>query len=441
MHPARPVRPARTPASPAAPRRLAAACASAFALAALPVGAAPPGAPPGASAESLLEVLRESSPDLAAARLDAQAAAERAVPAGALPDPRLRVELRDFTNAGRDASPSLLPGRVGSTKYTFMQTLPFFGKRDARREAAVAEGEAAARRADGTWLDLATRAKTAYAQYYFSSGNLRLTREVLDLVARLEGVAQARYAAGLAAQQDVIRAQVEQTQLRTDIVAQEAELARVKARINALLAREAGAPLAEPERLRPLPPPAHLRPADLEERLRARNPRLAAERSRLAAAEQGVRLANLDRYPDFTLGLAPIQAGSHVGSWELMLEVNIPWQQDTRRAQEREALAKAEAARARREAVANDAYGALAESLAALEAARRTESLADRTLLPQAELTFQSAVAGYENGKVDFATLLDAQRQIRRAKQERLKARAEAQARLADIERIVGEEP
>ena len=67
-------------------------------------------------------------------------------------------------------------------------------------------------------------------------------------------------------------------------------------------------------------------------------------------------------------------------------------------------------------------------------------ALAATSLLPQAELTFQSALAGYENGKVDFATLLDAQRQIRRAKQERLKAQAEAQMRLADIERIVGEE-
>ena len=84
--------------------------------------------------------------------------------------------------------------------------------------------------------------------------------------------------------------------------------------------------------------------------------------------------------------------------------------------------------------------GELGESLAGLEAARRTEALAATSLLPQAELTFQSALAGYENGKVDFATLLDAQRQILRAKQERLKAQAEAQMRLAEIERIVGEE-
>ena len=52
----------------------------------------------------------------------------------------------------------------------------------------------------------------------------------------------------------------------------------------------------------------------------------------------------------------------------------------------------------------------------------------------------RSALAAYENGKVDFATLLDAQRQIRQAKQTRIKAQLEAQMRLAEIEKLAGEE-
>jgi hypothetical protein len=41
---------------------------------------------------------------------------------------------------------------------------------------------------------------------------------------------------------------------------------------------------------------------------------------------------------------------------------------------------------------------------------------------------------------VDFAALLDAQRQIRRTRLELIRNRAEQQARLADIERLVGED-
>jgi outer membrane protein TolC len=66
--------------------------------------------------------------------------------------------------------------------------------------------------------------------------------------------------------------------------------------------------------------------------------------------------------------------------------------------------------------------------------------LVTNSLLPQAELSLQSALAGYENAKVDFATLLDAQRQIRQAKLTRIKAQAEGQARLAQLQRLLGEE-
>jgi outer membrane protein TolC len=180
--------------------------------------------------------------------------------------------------------------------------------------------------------------------------------------------------------------------------------------------------------------------AELEERARTRNPLIAAEVARARSAGKMVELADLNRYPDWTVGVAPTQTGNKIGEWEIMLEVSIPLQQDSRRAREREARAMLDAANARREAASNAALGELGENLATLEAARRTETLAATSLLPQAELTFQSALAGYENGKVDFATLLDAQRQILRARQERLKAQAEAQMRLADIERIVGEE-
>ncbi len=284
------------------------------------------------------------------------------------------------------------------------------------------------------------RIKTAFAQYYLASENEKLTRGVLDLMVQLESVAQARYAGGLAAQQDAIRAQVEQTTMRTDLVMLESDRRRAAARLNALVARPATAPLADPEKLRPLPPPAKLRIADLEERAKAGNPLIAAEDARARSASRMVELADLNRYPDFSVGIAPTQMRNRIAEWEVMFEVNIPLQQDSRRAKEREARAMLEAARAKREAAAVGALGELAENVAMLDAARRTETLAAASLLPQAELTFQSALAGYENAKVDFATLLDAQRQILRAKQERLKAQAEAQMRLAEIERIVGED-
>jgi cobalt-zinc-cadmium efflux system outer membrane protein len=94
----------------------------------------------------------------------------------------------------------------------------------------------------------------------------------------------------------------------------------------------------------------------------------------------------------------------------------------------------------RKEALLNQMLSDLSESISGLETAQRTESLTVTQLLPQAELTYQSALAGYETGKVDFSILLDAQRQILKARQQQLKSQLEAQLRLADIERLLGEE-
>jgi len=394
----------------------------------------------GASVQTLLDHARAQNPELAAMRLEADAAAQRVQPAGALPDPVLRVELENINNYGSDARPNLLPGRVGDTRYTVIQPLPAWGKRDLRRDVAAADAQQASARTAATWSELAARIKTGYAQYYLAAGTERLTQEVLDLMSRLEQIAQARYAGGLVGQQDAIRAQIEQTAMRSELIALDNEKRRLRVRLNALLARDVAAPLVEPLALRPLPALTSFDAATLAQRVHSANPSLLVEEARLRGAEKNRELTLRNRYPDFQVGVSPTQMGTRVTTWGLMVEMNIPLQQDSRRAQEREAEAMVGAARSRTQAVANQLLGELAENLAGIDAARRSEALAATQFLPQSELSLRSALAAYENGKADFATLLDAQRQIRKARQDRLKAQVEVQLRLAEIERILGED-
>ena len=393
----------------------------------------------GRSVESLLDYAKGNNPEYASMRYEADAADERVNPAGALPDPKFRMELQDITKMG-EQNATLNPSKVGSTKYTLMQDLPWYGKRDLKREIAELDAEGAQGRARGTWTEISAKLKTAHAQLYILHRNEQLAREILDLMVRLEKIAQVRYAGGLAMQQDVIRSQVEQTGMRNDLIMLENEGNMLRARINALLARPANAPLAAPDVLRPIPAPAKLDYAALEDRVRGRNPLLFAEEARIKSAEKNRELTYKNRYPDFTLGVSPIQKQNSVNEWEVMLEFNIPLQQSSRRSMERESESMLSAARSRKEAAANQILGELAENLSGIEAARRTETLVTNSLLPQAQLTFNSALASYENGKVDFATLLEAQQQIRKARQNQIKAQADAQIRLAEIEKLLGED-
>ncbi|MEX8505982.1 TolC family protein [Leptothrix ochracea] len=393
----------------------------------------------GAQVDELLRFARERNPDALSLQQEALTASARVESAGALPDPRLRTELMDVTQGGQQ-SPSVSPSRVGSTRYTLMQDVPWFGKRDLRRDIAEQDAKSAHSRAQGTWSEVAAKIKTTYAQQYVLAKNESLTREILALLARLEKLAQTRYASGLAGQQDVIRAQVEQSLMQGELIGVETERHHMHARMNALLGRPSNAALAEPQGLRPLPSNEQLDQTRLEERIQAHNPQLLTEDARLQGAEKSRELAYKNRYPDVTFGIVPNQVQNSIKQWDLMIELNIPLQQSSRRSQESEAEAMLTVARTRREATRNQVSAELAENIAGLDAARRLEALAAQSLLPQAELSFKSALAGYENGKGDFASLLDAQRQIRQARQSQIKAQAEAQARLADIERILGED-
>jgi outer membrane protein, heavy metal efflux system len=418
-------------------RRIAAVLVVALGVAP-PLGAQP--RPPGATVDELLALARERTPELAVMRLEAEAAAERTGPAGAFPDPMFRIELQDIGNEGRGGPAALLPNRVGSTKYTIVQSLPWFGKRELKRAGAEADADAAQRRVDEAWSEVAMRVKSSFAQHWQVVRMERLVRDVLDLMQRLEDIAQSRYASGLAAQQDAIRAQSERAAMEGELVMLAGDRRRSIALLNAALARPPGAAIAEPERLRAIPPPAALDVDALVERLAARNPTLAVEDARIASAERARELAYRNRFPDVSVGVSPIQVGSRLAEWELMFEVAIPLQQTTRRSQERESARMRDAAVARKAGVFVRLQGEIGTAAAALEAARQTEALIAGRLLPLAQLNFESAVVGYENAKVDFATLLEAQRQIRKARQDVIKAQAEQAMRLAEIERIVGED-
>ena len=393
----------------------------------------------GANVQELLQWADAHNPELVAMGYEVDAAYERVVPAAALPDPTLRVTFMDFAGPGTPDGFNLLPGNGGGTQYRLGQTFPWWGKRGLRKEVATADVARFKGRRQATVAEIHARIKSAYALYYQTAGLKKLNQEILRLLADLEAVAQVRFAGGLAPQQDVIRAQVEKTMLHSENIELDTEQHHAMARLNVAMGRSQLAPIAEPQSLRRIAP-EKLESAALEARIVRTNPLLAMQSAQVLAADANQRLVARNRYPDITLMIAPTQVDNGIDSWEAMVEVNIPIRFDTRRAQEGEAAAMLAAARERQQAIENQVAGNLQESLAALEAAAKQEQLVAGTLLPQAELTLNSALAGYETGQVDFATLLDAQRAVKLARQDRLRVQVEQELRIAEIESMVGEE-
>ncbi len=402
-------------------------------------GAAPAQVPaadsPGRDLRSVLQYLEARNPELRAMTLEADAARERLGPAGALPDPMFGIELRDIPIR----EPTLSPANAGSTRYTLKQTFPLGDKRDLKRGVAEAEISAADARRRATLAELRMKAKTAYSQYWYATQAHRVTDDVRRLMADLEQIARARYGTGLVPQQDVIKAQTEVTTMRTELLMLASERRQAEARLNGVLARAADAPLAPAEEPREIPAAARDF-AGLTRLAGDRNPTLALQQAQVLSADRNSNLVRAARWPDLTFGVSGIQMGTRLTEYELMVEVNIPWQRDVIKANESEALAMKSAAEAKRDAAAAQLQSDLGQNWAALDALREQGGILRETLLPQAQLTFDSALSAYQSGRVDFGTLLDAQRAIRKARLDLLKVQLEQQMRLAEIERIVGED-
>ncbi len=389
----------------------------------------------GAGIGELLELARTLNPEVAAMRLEADAAQAAVEGEGSLPDPKFRVGVEDMPRSYPSYFPSFRPN---VTKYTFSQELPFFGKRGLKEEIAGAGASAARAAAQSTLNDVLTRVKVAYAEYHQAHMAMEQTSSLIDVLGSVAQVAQLRYGQGLGSQQDAAGAEVERSSMEAELARLKASRYKARARLNALVDRPAEALLVEEPHPRPLPPPSALDNAVLLDRARTGNPRFAEIDARIAGADRGKDLADRNWFPDVGVGVAAVQRTGDIVGYEAMIEMSVPLQWGLRRSQQDAAAAAAAAARSRKDAAARQIESELHEAFLSLQSARKVEQLLSESTLPQAEVAFQSAVKSYELGRAGLIDVLTALQRLRRAQIDQINAFYEQQTRLAEIERLVG---
>src|SRR5262249_1401184 len=213
-----------------------------------PVAAAPKTTAPGSTVGELVALARQLSPELAAAGLNAEAAVARITSAGALPDPVGRI-----TTDNLDQRNVSVNGRT--TQYRLMQEFPLWGKQDLKRDIASFDAPAAQHRRRSAELELVARVKGVFAARYATFEALTLTQQTLDTIITATANVRDRYSQGAAAQEDVLRLEIEAEELNIEIERLRGQTVKTAAQLNALLNRRPDAPLARPPPLRALPTP------------------------------------------------------------------------------------------------------------------------------------------------------------------------------------------
>lgn len=359
---------------------------------------------PGRDVASIRAWLLERNPELRALQAEAEAARARIQPAGALPDPMASVSMQELD----PDRPWQTRDDGGAASLQLRQRFPLWGKRSLAREVATHEAEAMRLEREATARTLLAEAEAAYVRYWHADQAVAVLDRRIALLERIEEIAGVRYALGLAAQQDAIRAQVERTAMQRERIERLAARSEAAAALNRALGRRADEALAEPA----APPALSVQAPTLEALLQTldggRHPMVQARQALAEAARSNVELQYRNRYPDITLGVGRMRRFDGMDSAELMLEVEIPLRQRARRERERESRLLEHAALARAEAARRSLQGEAGMAWAQWQSARERRRLTETTLLPQADANFRSALASYQVGEVDFGTLLEA---------------------------------
>lgn len=184
---------------------------------------------------------------------------------------------------------------------SLMQMFPWFGTLRLRGEQAVAEADAALARLYVERNALFQEVKEAYFDYAFLQESLDTTKRQADILKEMEDTVANRYSLGLAAEADLLRVQIEQSELE-DLYNQYLQERPVfSQRLASAVGREASEELPWPQATS-APPPAPPAPAVMAW-LRVQNPALQESDATIESRRRGIELAKKQGRPNFTVGL------------------------------------------------------------------------------------------------------------------------------------------
>jgi cobalt-zinc-cadmium efflux system outer membrane protein len=389
-------------------------------------------------ADAIAEAI-EKNPEIAVIRARLRSMEAKAKQAPDLEDPEIVLQAMGVPLK----SPADL-GRSDTNTIGIRQKFPFFGKLGLKEKVALQEAKMVGEQLRGKEREIVAKVKTTYADLFMAQKAIGIVREQLELIDFAIRATDARYRVGQVTQQDIFKALLEQTGLMNQLVAAEEEKQVSEVKLNALLNRSQQVAASAPEELK-LPEPSLL-PAELEQAALANRPELREAERGIERPERMYDLADKNRkFPDFMLGwdYARMPTDMTKNRYQAMINITVPfspWTIGRRNQEVEEALAEISAAKATREATRNMTLSEIGAALAKVRAGQKSLELYREGLLPQAEMSFRAAMSAYQAGRVEFVSLLEAQRALRETRMGYYRAQTALMQNLADLERAVGKD-
>ena len=374
---------------------------------------------------------------------EAEALADSPAQVGALPDPVLSLNAMNLPTDtfNLDQEP------MTQLQVMLSQKLPFPGKRELRQEVAQNRVHIAEAHTADFRDRLTGSVRQVWWQLFAAQRNLEIVADNRHLLDDFVEIAESKYAVGKGLQQDVLLARLELSRLKHRENGLKGKRHQLQASLNGLLNQAPDAPV-----LMPLMPPNESLPDLAPVNTLAQSASQARElvhamQLNLDIADKQVELAEKNRWPDFQVGLAYADRrgndarGSRADFLSVMFSLNLPLyashKQDKALSQRQH---ERQTERSRFSDTLRSIETDIGRHVAAYQAAREQALLLREEIIPQAEQTVASMLAGYEVNKVDFLNVINGQIMLYNASIEYWNAMAEAKQALAMLAATVGEE-
>ncbi len=386
--------------------------------------------------EDLIAEALSVNPRIMAAENQWRAAMERIPQAKAMPDPML-----SYGHFFSSIETRLGPQR---NKLSLSQRFPFFGKLSLKEKIAAEQAFALEEQFQRVRLEVVLRVKEAYYSLYWLDEAVAIAETEKDVLSRLARTARMKYAAGTAAQQDALKAQLEISKLTDRLLTLGQSRKSAATKLNSLLnrgqhsdigpVREAALPVLDSD-------PDSMLALAIEGQ-----PELRQADRVIQKNDFHLELAKKNYWPDFNVMVDYFDIGggstAHPedgrNSWMASLGINIPLWRGKLRAAEAEAAIRLKSSQDLRQDLQNDTSARIHELFTEIKMYEEQARLYEHSLIPQAEQALRSAEIAYVAGKADFLTILDAERMLIQLRTAFAKITADRGKSLARLDRVVG---
>ena len=386
---------------------------------------------------ALVEEALSRSPIVLAARSHWQAQTKVPIQAATIPDPQ--VSLQHFTVG----SPQPFSGYESSdfyyTGFGVSQDIPGPGKLRLQKSAAEKDADYARRRYEAAERAVEEKVKEIYFELFYHARTLAILDRNQEELRQIQQIIETRYRLGQGLQQDLIKAQLQTTEILKEHAMHHQEEDQAQLDLKQILGRDPDSPNIDIGGVEA----THLQldSSQLARLCDAGSPELAADRAMEARSTEALKLAHQGYWPDFTVGYSYQKTGPGFRDYYMLnLGAKVPlyfWRKQTPAIEQ--AALEAESARAQTRATQLQVSSDAESSLIAMRTAERTMSIYRDGLLPQAETSEASAMAAYRVGKVDFQTLLSSVLDLQNLRQEYYRSLADHEIAIAKIQQVIGD--